>query len=139
LSLNLVVVTPHGEVFAGPVQTVVLPGSEGDFGVLESHERFLAPLRAGPVEILLENGETEWAGVSAGFAEVSGDQVVVLVDECYKAHEIDREAALLTQEEAQASLDALTAEEHEEETRARLEESLVRAAVQVEVLAKHQG
>jgi F0F1-type ATP synthase epsilon subunit len=47
VSLELVIVTPTGEVYHGPVATVVLPGTEGDFGVLPGHERFLAPLRIG--------------------------------------------------------------------------------------------
>lgn len=133
MPIDLIVVTPSGEAFSEPVQSVVLPGSEGDFGVLEEHARFLAPLKAGPMEIKLTDGRTEWAAVSSGFAEVSGNQVVVLVDECYKAHEIDLEHATLTREETEKALADLLKREHEHEVRARLEENLVRASVQIEV------
>ncbi len=136
MSINLVVVTPEGEAFSQPVEGVVLPGAEGDFGVMEEHARFLAPLKPGPVEIKLAGGEVEWAGVSGGFAEVSGGHVVVLVDECYKAHEIDEEHAIRTKEEAERALEELLKQEHEADARARLEENVVRASVQADVLAR---
>ena len=139
MSINLVVVTPEGEAFKEKVQGVMLPGAEGDFGVLEEHARFLAPLKAGAMEIKLENGEIEWAGVSGGFAEVSGDHVVVLVDECYKAHEIDLEHATRTREEAEKAIEELMKQEHEADALARLNENQVRAAVQIDVHTKHHG
>lgn len=136
MSLNLIVVTPEGEAFSEPVETVVLPGAEGDFGVLESHERFLAPLRPGAMEIRTADGKTEWAGVSGGFAEVSRDQVVVLVDECYHAHEIDLDHALRSKEEAEAAIAEMMATEGELDRLARYEDAAVRAAVQIEVHGK---
>jgi F-type H+-transporting ATPase subunit epsilon len=137
MPINLIVVTPEGEAFSEPVDNVVLPGAEGDFGVLEHHARFLAPLKAGPMEIKLTDGQTEWAAVSSGFAEVSGEQVVVLVDECYKAHEIDVDHATRTQDEARQALEELLKQEHEHDQRARLEDTVVRATVQLEVAGRH--
>ena len=104
MSIDLVVVTPHGEAFSEPVEQVVLPGAEGDFGVFENHERFLAPLKPGPMEIHLVGGQTEWAAISSGFADVSAHQVVVLVDECFKAHEIDIDHARMTREEVEQGM-----------------------------------
>ena len=51
MPFDLTIVTPEGEAYRGSVERVVLPGSEGEFGVLANHERFLSPLRVGPVEI----------------------------------------------------------------------------------------
>ena len=45
MPVELVIVTPQGEAYRGPVDSVVLPGTEGEFEVLENHERFLTPLR----------------------------------------------------------------------------------------------
>jgi F-type H+-transporting ATPase subunit epsilon len=81
MALELTIVTPEGEAFAGPVDAVVLPGTEGDFGVLPQHERLLTALRPGPVEIR-SGGTTQRATVSEGFADVSGTQVVVMVSSC---------------------------------------------------------
>jgi len=133
MALDLIVVTPNGEAFSEPVEQVVLPGSEGHFGVLESHEKFLAPLKPGPMEIKLTDGSTEWSAISDGFAEVTGNRVVVLVDECFKAHEIDLDHAQHTQVEAARELADLLTETNSEEHRARLENSIVRASVHIEV------
>jgi F-type H+-transporting ATPase subunit epsilon len=76
---ELTIVTPQGRAFAGPVDTVVLPGSEGEFGVLPNHERLLATLKPGEVRIQRGN-ETVRAQISDGFAEVRGDAVTVLVE-----------------------------------------------------------
>ena len=56
MSLELTIVTPQGEAFRGPIESVVLPGSEGDFGVLPQHERLLTALREGEVEIKTSAG-----------------------------------------------------------------------------------
>ena len=41
MALELSIVTPEGQAYDGAVESVVLPGSEGDFGILEGHERLL--------------------------------------------------------------------------------------------------
>ncbi len=80
MPLDLTIVTPQGEAFRGPVESVVLPGEAGDFGVLPGHERLLAALREGSLEV--RNPNAQRAEISEGFAEVSDDRVVVLVDRC---------------------------------------------------------
>jgi F-type H+-transporting ATPase subunit epsilon len=89
---ELTIVTPEGMAFQGTAERVVLPGSEGDFGVLASHERFLSPLRVGTLEVLTPE-ETSYAAITEGFAEVQGDTVTVLVDRCEFSHEIDTTSA----------------------------------------------
>ena len=147
MAIHLIVVTPAGEAISQPVESVVLPGAEGDFGVLENHARFLAPLKPGAMEMKLPGGNVEWAAVSGGFAEVSGQQVVVLVDECFRGGEIDLEHATRSREEADAALEAFRAreraaeeaEEDELEHLARLEDSRVRATVQIDVHTRHHA
>ncbi len=133
MPIELIVVTPEGEAFSEPVEQVVLPGTEGEFGVLEAHERFLSPLTHGAMKIILSDGTTEYAAISDGFAEVDGSKVVVLVDACYKAHEIDLDHALRTKEEAEAALAALSDDLDQQEHRDRHEDAVVRASVQIEV------
>ena len=139
MPLDLIVVTPRGEAFAQPVERVVLPGAEGQFGVLESHEKFLAPLVPGPMEVCRADGSSEWAAISGGYADVTGSQVVVLVDECFKAHEIDLEHAQHTKAEAERELRDLLEQIDEEEHRARLECIIVRASVQIEVHGRNHS
>jgi len=139
MSLELIVVTPQGEAFAETVQHVVLPGSEGDFGVLEEHEKFLTALKAGAMEIGLPDGSSEWAAISDGFVEVTSSQVVVLVDECFKAHEIDLEHAQHTQAEAERELSELMESIESEDRRAEIESTLVRSSAMIEAHRRHHG
>ena len=135
MPIELYIVTPEGQAFSGPVDQVVLPGAEGDFGVLEGHERFLAPLRIGPVEIK-EGSSSHWAAVSDGFVEVSGEQVTVLVDECHLASDID-EAELSAHHGALTeSLSDLTGSEEDERRRAEIESALELVSIKRAVAAK---
>ena len=101
--IELVIVTPQGEAFRGKVDSVVLPGSEGDFGVLEGHERFLCPLRTGAVEIK-SGGGSQFASIGGGFADISGSEAAVLVESCEIAGKIDVARAESARERAQAAL-----------------------------------
>jgi len=103
---DLVIVTPHREVYRDRVDSVVLPGSEGEFGVLESHERFLCPLRLGRAEIRTGQGRV-LAAIDSGFARVEGRSVSVLVEACELAGEIDVAAARAAEEQAREGLGAL--------------------------------
>lgn len=81
MAFALSIVTPQGLAYEGDAESIVLPGSEGDFGVLPNHERFLTPLREGEVEIRTAS-ETRNATIASGFADVTGTEVTVLVDSC---------------------------------------------------------
>jgi F-type H+-transporting ATPase subunit epsilon len=112
MPIGLHIVTPHGEVHRADVASVVLPGSEGDFGVLPEHERFLTPLRIGELEI--DTGrEVLYASIGYGFADVSGREVVVLVDSCELAADIDVARAELARERAEQRLAQLVDETEE--------------------------
>lgn len=131
MSLLLTIVTPQGPAYQGSVETVVLPGSEGRFGVLEGHERFLAPLKIGEVEIRSAKG-TEYAALSGGFADVGGDQVVVLAEACELAQEIDVARAQRAEREARAELERLRRENSEEHDFLLWEAALERAVVRIQ-------
>ena len=103
MSLELQIVTPQGEVFRDRVEGVVIPGSEGDFGVLPEHERFVCPVRVGELEIRTDRGST-WAAVSGGFADVSGTEVAVMVESCELASDIDVARAERSKERAERRL-----------------------------------
>jgi F-type H+-transporting ATPase subunit epsilon len=113
MPIELIIVTPQGEAFRGPVESVVLPGSEGDFGVLENHERFLCPLRIGEVKIVT-GGDGVWAAIASGFADVNGKQVTVLVESCEIGADIDVARAELERDRAQEGLQRLDADEDRE-------------------------
>ena len=103
MPLDLSIVTPEGEAYREAVEAVVLPGSEGVFGVLAGHERFVSPLRIGEVEIRGPGGSV-FAAVSDGFTEVNGEAVTVLVETCELAESIDLARAQRAHERAEAEL-----------------------------------
>jgi len=103
---ELVIVTPNREVFRDRVDSVVLPGSEGEFGVLESHERFLSPLREGQAQIR-KGSQTLHVATASGFARVEGKSVSVLVDACELASEIDVGRARAAEQAAREALGML--------------------------------
>ncbi len=135
MALELIVVTPAGEALSENVEQVVLPGEAGEFGVLESHERFLTPLQLGPMKILRSSG-TAWAALSTGFAEVDSSRVVVLVDSCVLAAEIDRDASETRRAEAANELAALADDDEHAGERARLTSVVARAELELDVAAR---
>jgi F-type H+-transporting ATPase subunit epsilon len=131
---ELVIVTPQGEAFRGEVESAVLPGVEGEFGVLPSHERFLTPLRVGEIEIRTATG-TLVGAMADGFAEVKGDEVAVLVDSCELATDIDVARAELAHERAEQGLAALGVDEDAERF-SEYESALARARTRIAVAQK---
>jgi F-type H+-transporting ATPase subunit epsilon len=131
MPFELTIVTPEGQAYQGRVERVVLPGSEGEFGVLTNHERFLSPLRVGAVEILTEEGPL-YAAVADGFAEVDGESVTVLVDSCELEHEIDAARADAAVAAAQQYLEKTAGDEDPERYR-QYEVALERARTRVAV------
>jgi F-type H+-transporting ATPase subunit epsilon len=129
MALQLTVVTPEGQVFDEAVEHVVLPGSEGDFGVYEQHERFLTAIQPGALEIRGGEGAVRWAALSDGFADVGADQVTVLVSRCDLAQDIDAEATQQELEEIEASLAALSDAEEDAAARSELEARRAQAEV----------
>lgn len=135
MPIELNIVTPEGQAFAGSVDQVVLPGAEGRFGVLEGHERFLAPLQIGSVEIISGSG-SQWAAVADGFAEVNGAQVTVLVDECQLAADVDSASVAERRREHEAELTQLTGSEDDERRRVEIGVEVALLDVKQEVAGK---
>jgi len=73
------ILTPVCRVFAGTVESLVLPGAEGSFGVLAGHVPLLARLNSG--RIMIRQGEQEhYFHCGPGVADVNPKHVTVLVD-----------------------------------------------------------
>ncbi len=135
MAIELVVVTPEGEALSETVQQVVLPGEAGEFGVLESHERFLTPLQLGPMQIIRDSGN-EWAAITSGFAEVDGKRCVVLVDSCTLASKVDASAVEAAKAEADEQLAALPDDDENAGERARLAGVVSRAELELDVASR---
>ena len=101
--LTLDIVTPYGLVFTDQVDEIVAAGSEGEFGVLPHHARFLTTLKVGMLTYK-KGSETGYIFVSGGYAEVGPDKVVILADSATKAADIDIERALSAKKRAEERL-----------------------------------
>jgi F-type H+-transporting ATPase subunit epsilon len=108
-------VSPEKLLLSQPVGMVVVPGSEGNFGVLPGHALFISTVRPGIIDVYDDGAVTERIFVSGGFAEVTPERCTVLADEAMPVASLDRATV-----EAQAK----TAES----TVAVLKEQLQRAA-----------
>lgn len=107
MSLQLEIVTPEKKVFSDTVENVYLPGSDGEFGVLETHASLVSGLMPGELRYQ-KGGQTISLALGSGFAEVTGHKVVVLTDSALGSDEIDEakaEAAIQRAEEALKSVD----------------------------------
>jgi F-type H+-transporting ATPase subunit epsilon len=77
--LRFSLVSPERELFAGEVDQVDAPGSEGDFGVLFGHAPFMTTLKEGRVKVFNDGDEAVF-DVRGGFADVTPEGLTILAE-----------------------------------------------------------
>jgi F-type H+-transporting ATPase subunit epsilon len=129
MSLLLEIVTPERLAYSDQVDAVVLPGSEGELGVLPHHAPLVSMLGVGELRIR-KGGVEESFAIVGGFLQVRPDKVVVMAETADMASEIDLERAQEARREAERALETgfhegadLSAE------RAALQQALLRIRV----------
>lgn len=88
LTCNLV--TPERLLFSAAVDMVVVPGAEGDFGVLAHHAPFISIIRPGVVEMHLGNAVEKFF-ISAGYAETHGTECTILAESAEPLEALNKE------------------------------------------------
>ena len=123
-------VSPERLLLSEPVEMVVVPGSEGDFGVLPRHAPFITTLRPGVIDVYEAGKVKDRIFVSGGFAEVTPQRCTVLADEALPVAEIDTGKAEQDIRDFTADLaEAKTVEERARLTRAvEVAKAKIRAA-----------
>jgi len=82
MALHFELVTPEKLVRSEDVHMVVVPGSEGDFGVLEGHAPTMSTIRDGSVQVYAKDGaEPEEITIRGGFAEVGDNGLTILAEQ----------------------------------------------------------
>ncbi|MDE8347765.1 MAG: ATP synthase F1 subunit epsilon [Acidocella sp.] len=81
MPIALEILSPEKRLLAHDVDMVVIPGTEGDLGILPGHARLITGLRGGLVDLYENNTITDRFFVSGGFAEVTGTHCAVLADQ----------------------------------------------------------
>ena len=130
--LLLEVVTPDRKLLSTEADVVVLPGVEGQFGVLYGHVPFLSALDIG--EMYYRDGaKTEYLMVAGGFAEVTGQKVTIVAEAAEAGREIDIERARRALERAEKRLAQARTDDVDW---ARAEAALRRAIVRMKVAGR---
>lgn len=79
--MNLLILTPEKELFNGTINSVKVPGENGQFEVLKGHAPLVSALTSGEVRVLTEQNSKQVFEISGGFIEVLKDEVSVLVQQ----------------------------------------------------------
>jgi F-type H+-transporting ATPase subunit epsilon len=98
-------VSPERLLKSEAVNMVVIPGAEGDLGILPGHSLLIATMRPGVIDIHKDGMEVEKIFISGGFAEVSPERCTVLAEEAIPVGEINKEEATKRLESAKKMLD----------------------------------
>lgn len=126
MPLLLEIVTPERLAYSDTVDAVVLPGAEGEMGVLPNHAPLLATLGVGELRIR-KGGEEEFFAIAGGFVQVRPDKVVVMAETADMASEIDIERAQEARREAERALESGYSEGADlSAARAQLQQALLR-------------
>lgn len=133
--IRLRVVTLDKTVFDADVDSVILPGEEGEFGVLHGHVPLITPLKLG--EISAKNSKEDFfLTISSGMAEIQPNRVLVLADQSERAEEIDERLA----EEARIRAEKIMKEKHvSAESFALAEAELQKALLQIKIAKRHKS
>ena len=83
-------VSPAKLLLSEDVEMVVVPGAEGDFGVLAGHAPVISTVRPGTITVYQEDGVSERIFVAGGIAEVTMERCTVLAEEAERVDDIDR-------------------------------------------------
>jgi F-type H+-transporting ATPase subunit epsilon len=84
-------VSPERLLISAEVDMVVVPGSEGDFGVLPGHSPLISSVRPGVIRIHDQGEVSERIFIKGGFAEVTSEGCTVLAEEAVLISELDRD------------------------------------------------
>ncbi|MEZ7865675.1 MAG: ATP synthase F1 subunit epsilon [Rhodospirillales bacterium] len=123
-------VSPAKLLKSEPVEMVVVPGAEGDLGVLPGHSALIATVRPGVIDIHEGGSVKERIFVAGGFCEISPERCTVLAEEAIEVSAIDKVAAQKRLEDATlAWKNADDANKAKAETERRIAEAMVAAAV----------
>jgi F-type H+-transporting ATPase subunit epsilon len=110
-------VSPERLLISEDVESVLVPGSEGDFQVLANHAPMLSTLRAGLLDVVLPGGKERRIFVRGGFAEAGPESLTVLAQTAIDSSDLNK--AALAQEIKNAEEDVTDAKDDEARDKAQ--------------------
>jgi F-type H+-transporting ATPase subunit epsilon len=130
LTLRLEIVSPERRAYTDDVDMVVVPGIDGQLGILPHHTRLISALGTGELRIK-KDGTEQSLLISGGFVEVRPDRVVVMADLAEHSDEIDEAKAVEARKAAEAQLESAKDPVDVARVRAALQTALMRERIAV--------
>ena len=136
-TFSVSLVTPEGAAFEGEVEMLVVPGADGEIGVLARHAPLVALLKAGSTRVYKDRSTEDVLefATGPGFFKVEQDRALALVDDAVDARHVDDERARQQLEEAQAELERVERGESDAD-RWQLEQRIRHAENQLTVVGR---
>ena len=128
MPLQLEIVSPERRAYTDEVDMVIVPGIDGQLGILPHHTRLISVLGVG--ELRIKKGGTEESMlISGGFVEVRPDKVIVMADLAEHSDEIDATRAAEARKRAEAELEQASDPVDIARVRAALQTALMRERI----------
>jgi F-type H+-transporting ATPase subunit epsilon len=135
-SFDVSLVTPDGAVFEGEAEMLIVPGADGEIGILARHAPLIAMLKAGSTRVHVKRDtEIQEFATGPGFFKVEQDRALALVDDAVDAKQVDEVRAREQLETAQAELERVERGESEAD-RWQLEQRIKHAENQLQVIGR---
>ncbi|MDQ8204244.1 ATP synthase F1 subunit epsilon [Pelagicoccus sp. SDUM812003] len=103
MPIQLEIVTPSGKVYDETIDSVVVPTTTGEVGIMPGHIPLLTEVQAGDIAVT-KSGSVDHLAVSKGFAQCVGDKVSILAEHAIDVADIDLSAVEAAQARAQEAL-----------------------------------
>ena len=123
-------VSPERLLVSQAVEMVVVPGAEGDIGVLPGHAPLISNVRPGIIAVFEGNKVAQRIFVAGGFAEVTPERCTVLAEAATMLEDIDRATVEVEMRNAREDL----ADAKDDATRDRLEQAIAVGEAKIAVL-----
>ena len=136
MPLLLEIVTPQRKFFSGEVESIYLPGTEGELGALPGHAPLVTGVNPGELRYTVD-GKVEELAVGSGFAEVTQEKITILADLAVTDSEIDEKKVEEAMKRAEDSLAKIAEDENAEEV-ASLQASIAKSMAQLKLKRKRR-
>lgn len=136
MSLHLEIVTPEQKIFSGAVTNVLLPGADGEMGILEGHAALVSALEPGELRYEAD-GKIVTMAVGSGFAEVTQQRINVLTDMALGENDIDEAKAESAMKRAEEQLAGMTHDGDAEEV-AHLQAIIAKSLAQLNIKRRNR-
>jgi F-type H+-transporting ATPase subunit epsilon len=133
--LHLLIQTPQKTLFDDTVESVYVPSSEGEMGVLEDHEPLVARLVPGVIEVTKSSGDIVTLAVGSGVITVmENSEVLILSEELFESQELDEKTILEAKERLEKEIENQSVISQEELS--LLQNSLLKELAKLEIKRK---